>query len=394
MKKILWFVICTFLFLMPISALEVEFNSENIIIYNYDINEVVYEKDSDEVISIASMTKIMTALVLIENINDLDTKVVLNQNHFRGVNPSASVAGFRKGQKVTYRDLLHGILLPSGADAVSALAVEVFGSNERLVEKMNERVKGLGLTHTNFINPVGLDDEGHYSTLREVSIFLMEALKNDTFKKIFTTRKYLTSDKSLTLYSTIVAPLDVINKDADYIIGSKTGYTTDAGRCLSTLLYDDEHNIYYLMVTAHAKNKVEPVMDVINTYEYLVGNYSNHTIVKNGDVVKSIKTKYAKEKEVDVVVSDTVEIFLKNSEFDKSKLVFNYEMPEELNKIMKQDSKIGTLTIFYGDEKIKTMDLLLAEDMNFSFGRFIFKTILPLSLLAIICVLIFKKKHS
>ncbi|MBE6152236.1 MAG: D-alanyl-D-alanine carboxypeptidase [Firmicutes bacterium] len=394
MKKILWFVICTFLFLMPISALEVEFNSENIIIYNYDINEVVYEKDSDEVISIASMTKIMTALVLIENINDLDTKVVLNQNHFRGVNPSASVAGFRKGQKVTYRDLLHGILLPSGADAVSALAVEVFGSNERLVEKMNERVKGLGLTHTNFINPVGLDDEGHYSTLREVSIFLMEALKNDTFKKIFTTRKYLTSDKSLTLYSTIVAPLDVINKDADYIIGSKTGYTTDAGRCLSTLLYDDEHNIYYLMVTAHAKNKVEPVMDVINTYEYLVGNYSNHTIVKNGDVVKSIKTKYAKEKEVDVVVSDTVEIFLKNSEFDKSKLVFNYEIPEELNKIMKQDSKIGTLTIFYGDEKIKTMDLLLAEDMNFSFGRFIFKTILPLSLLAIICVLIFKKKHS
>ena len=290
--------------------------------------------------------------------------------------------------------MLHGILLPSGADAVAALAFEVFGSNERLVEKMNERVKGLGLTHTNFINPVGLDDEGHYSTLKEVSIFLREALKNDIFKQIFTTRKYLTSDKSLTLYSTIVQPLDVINKDVDYIMGSKTGYTTDAGRCLATLLYDEEHGIHYLMITAHAKNKAEPVMDVINTYEYLVDNYSNHTIVKKGDVVKSIKTKYAKEKDVNIIASDTVEMFLKNSNFDKGKLSFNYEIPEELNKIMKQDSKIGTLTIFYDNEKIKTMDLLLAEDMNFSIFRFILKTVLPLSLLAIICVLIFKKKRS
>lgn len=393
MKKVLLFIICLFLSVSSISALELDFNSKNVILYNYDTDEIIYEKDADEVISIASMTKIITALVLIENIDDLDKTVVLTQEHFAGLKEAyASLAGFRLGQKVTYRDLLHGILIPSGAEAVQALAIEVFGSNEALVEKMNGRVKELGLSNTHFINPFGLDAEGHYSTVREVSTFLKEALKNETFKDIYTTRKYLVSDKSITFYSTIVEPLNMINKSANYIKGSKTGFTGDAGRCLSSLAYDEVNGIYYLLVTARALERVEPVIDAVNTYEYLFENYSNHVIVEKDEIVKQVKTRYAKEKEVNIKVSEQVNIFLENSSYDENKITLNYNIPDKIKKILKKDDKVGTLTVLYDGKEVQTVDLLVDQDMHFSIFRLFLNTILPLGALAMVCILIFKKK--
>ena len=392
MRKIVFCFICLFLACSSVSALELDFNSKNVILYNYNTDQVIYEKDADEVISIASMTKIVTALVLIENIDDLNTQLVLTQEHFAGLKEAyASLAGFRLGQKVTYEDLLHGILIPSGAEAVQALAIEVFGSNEALVEKMNFRVKEMGLKDTHFINPFGLDAEGHYSTVREVSIFLKEALKNDIFKRIYTTRKYLVSDYSITLYSTIVEPLNMINKTANYIKGSKTGFTGNAGRCLSSLAYDEVNNIYYLMITARAKERVEPVIDAINTYEYLLENYSEHLIIEQGKTLKQIKTKYAKETEVGVVSSSGVSLFLENSLYDNNKISLQYNVPDKINKVLKKGDKVGTLTVLYDDEEIKTVDLLVGEDMNFSIFRLFFKTFLPLGLLSLICIFIFKR---
>lgn len=393
MKKLLLFITCLFLSITSVSALELEFNSKNIILYNYDTDEVIFEKAADEVISIASMTKIMTSLVLIENIDDLDKEVVLKSKHFAGLKEAyASVAGFRIGQKVTYRDLLYGIIVPSGADAVQTLAIEIFGSNEALVQKMNDRAKELGLNNTHFINPFGLDAKGHYSTVREVSIFLKEALKNEIFKEIFTTRRYLVSDKSITFYSTIVEPLNMINKTGDYIKGSKTGFTGDAGRCLSSLAYDEENDIYYLMITARAGERVEPVIDAINTYEYLFENYSNHIIVKKDEIVKQIKTRYAKEKEVNIKASDDVSLFLENNSYEESKISLNYDVPDKINKILKEDSRVGTLTVLYDGKEIKKIDLLIAQDMHFSILRLFLKTILPLGILALLCILFFKKR--
>jgi len=393
MKKILFGFICLFLTFSSVSALELDFNSKNVILYNYDTDEVIYEKEADEVISIASMTKIVTALVLIENIDDLDTTVVLTPKHFAGLKEAyASLAGFRLGQTVTYEDLLHGILIPSGAEAVQTLAIEVFGSNEALVKKMNERVKEMGLTNTHFINPFGLDAEGHYSTVREVSLFLKEALKNETFKKIYTTRKYLVSDYSITFYSTIVEPLNMINKSANYIKGSKTGFTGDAGRCLSSLAYDEVNDIYYLMITARAKERVEPVIDAVNTYEYLFENYSNHLIIEQGEVLKQLKTKYAKEKSVNVIASEKVSLFLENSNYDEDEISLKYNIPDTINKSLKNGDKVGTLTILYADKEIKTIDVLIEQDLHFSVLRFFLKTILPLGLLSLVCVLIFKRK--
>lgn len=119
MKKFLSLIICFFIGVLNVGALELNLYSNNAVIYNYDLDEVIYEKNADEVISIASMTKIMSAIVLIENINNMDTTVVLNNSHFSGlIGKQASLAGFYVGEKVSYRDLIYGILLPSGAEAV------------------------------------------------------------------------------------------------------------------------------------------------------------------------------------------------------------------------------------------------------------------------------------
>jgi D-alanyl-D-alanine carboxypeptidase len=232
-------------------------------------------------------------------------------------------------------DLIYGILLPSGAEAVQALAIEVFGSNDKLVEKMNEKAVELNLTNTHFVNPFGLDDDGHYSTVKDVALMLKYALKNDFFKEVYTSRKYLSSDKKVTLYSTIVSPLKMINNNASFIKGSKTGFTYDAGRCLASIAYDDENDINYMMITARAKNVVTyPVLDAVNSYQKIFDSFTKKILYKNGDTVTTVKTKYAKEKNIDVVTNESIELFYEIDNFDEAKLTYNIDVPKKITKIL------------------------------------------------------------
>lgn len=379
-----------------VNALEFDLYSNNAILYNYDLDEVLYEKDADEVISVASMTKIMTAIVLLENTDSLDTKIVLTSKHFAGLKElGVSVAGFYQGQTVTYRDLFYGIMLPSGADAVQALAIEIFGSNDKLVKKMNEKASELDLKNTRFVNPYGLDHKEHYSTVREISLILKYALKNETFKEMYTTRKYLTSDTNLTLYSTLVEPLNTIGKSANYIKGSKTGFTYGAGRCLSSLAYDENDDVNYLLVTAGTENiRHYPVLDAINIYETTFNEYTNKIILKNNEVVTKIKTKYAKEKEVNLVIKEDIKLFIEEKNFDENKISYTYKTPDKITKILKSGEKIGSVTISYDGNEIKTSDLYLENDMHFSIFRFLTNIILPIGLLVTICVLVFIRTNQ
>lgn len=392
MKKFLLFIISCFVGILNVSAMELNLYSNNVIIYNYDLDEVIYEKNADEVISVASLTKIVSTIVLIENIDSLDTTVVLNNNHFKGlIEQNASMAGFYVGENVTYRDLIYGAILPSGAEAVQTLAIEVFGSNDKLVEKMNEKALELNLTNTHFENPFGLDDDSHYSTVKDIATVLKYALKNDFFKEVYTSRKYLTSDRKITLYSTIVSPLKAIGEYASFIKGSKTGFTYDAGRCLSTLAYDDVNDINYLMVSAQAPNIVTyPVIDAINAYENVFESFSKKMLYQNGEVVTKVKTKYAKEKEIDVVIHEDFELFYEIDNFDEEKLTYDIEIPKEITKLITSKEQIGVLHIYYDNEEIKTMPLFLKDDMQFSLLRFFSNIILPLTLLALLVVTILK----
>ena len=162
------------LLLIPFKVWGLEINSSNAILYNLNDGEVLMEKQADEKVKIASLTKIMTALVAIENIDNLNKVVKIPEEGLVGlVEANASVAGFKVNDEVTYLDLLYGVLLPSGADAVQTLAYYIAGGNDEFVKLMNDKAKELGLNDTHFSNPTGLNSDNHYSSVRDMGLILL-----------------------------------------------------------------------------------------------------------------------------------------------------------------------------------------------------------------------------
>lgn len=383
------------LFLFPlnfVSADEIEdISSKNVILYNLNDDSVLYEKDSNNVTLIASMTKIMTSIVALENIKDLDETVVLNDSIFNSLSSDLSMAGFKRNEKVTYRDLIYGALLPSGADATHSLAIFISGSEESYVKLMNEKAKELGLENTHFTNTIGIEtsDNMHYSTVKDIAILLKYCLKNDSFKEIFMNDKYVTSDGLITLKSTKSKIANKYNMDLSFIKGSKTGYTKKAGLCLASI--SSYNDVNYLLVTAGAStendNKINHFLDAKRIYTYYFDNYSYKKILKKGKVIKKIKTKY--DEEIVLKASENVIKYLKN-DVKENDLKYVYEGKTVLDKNIKKGDKIGKYVIKYKDKKLYEEDVLSPKTVKFKL-KYKYKIIILIIITTIIFIKLFTK---
>lgn len=392
MKKILSLIIIFILFIGKINALELNISSESAILYNLDSGEVLYEKNSDEVRQIASLTKIMTALVTIENVDNLDKQVILTKEDFAGlIEANAVQAGFTNGEVVTYKDLLYGLLLPSGADAAKAIARNVGGSEENFINKMNEKAKELNLKNTKFSTVIGLDDKNNYSTAKEVSIIFKEALKNKTFKEIITTKEYQTSDGKLTFKSTIQSNAKRYEIDIPYVLGGKTGTTSGAGLCLATIAKANDVN--YMLVTLGAlydKKAPHNIEDAKIVYDYFIENYSNKIIVDKDKSFKKIKVKYSNVEEINLYPNKSITKYLENN-YNKDDIKLIYNGKKELTPLNKKEEKLGTLKIYYQDKLIDTQNIILNENINFNIISFIKEEIVIISIVLILLILIIIK---
>ena len=226
-KRIIKILFLCFLLIDVIYADSLDLVSEKYILYNLTENKVMMEKDSNVKTDIASLTKIMTIIVSIENITDFDEKVEITGEMLDPIEWDVSVAGFRRGEELTYNDLLYGAMLPSGADATNALAISTAGSFDEFIALMNKKVSDLGLKNTKFSNVVGLYDEDNYSSAYDMAQILIYSLKNPKFKEVFETKTYVASNGK-----ELKATLNHYGKDVDVslITGSKTGYIEKAGR--------------------------------------------------------------------------------------------------------------------------------------------------------------------
>ena len=392
MKKILSLIIIFILFIGKINALELNISSESAILYNLDSGEVLYEKNSDEVRQIASLTKIMTALVTIENVDNLDKQVILTKEDFAGlIEANAVQAGFTNGEVVTYKDLLFALLLPSGADAAKAIARNVGGSEENFINKMNEKAKELNLKNTKFSTVIGLDDKNNYSTAKEVSIIFKEALKNKTFKEIITTKEYQTSDGKLTFKSTIQSNAKRYEIDIPYVLGGKTGTTNGAGLCLATIAKANDVN--YMLVTLGAlydKKAPHNIEDAKIVYDYFIENYSNKIIVDKDKPFKKIKVKYSNVEEINLYPNKSITKYLENN-YNKDDIKLIYNGKKELTPLNKKEEKLGTLKIYYQDKLIDTQNIILNENISFNIISFIKEEIVIISIVLILLILIIIK---
>ena len=259
-----------------VTKLTKEINSKSAILLDLASEQVLAEKFSTEKIFPASLTKIMTALVVIENFDDLENAIVMpNDMYTYLVEQNASVAGFMAGEEVKIIDLLHGVLLPSGADACLSLARFVSGNEQAFAKKMTDRAHELGAVNTNFVNSTGLHDDNHYTTVKDLSVILTYALKNETFRKIFTTNTYTTSPTNmhqygLTMSNTTFKAFERGGIENKYVKGGKTGFTGEACLCLATLAQKNGRE--YILITVGAGSStsskgVQHVQDAVYIYD-------------------------------------------------------------------------------------------------------------------------------
>ncbi len=244
---------------------------------NRETGSALAENNSAQRIYPASLTKIMTAVLAIEHTKDLNSTITLPYGFFeRLYEEGASMAGFAPGEEVTYRDLLYGILLPSGAECCMAFAEGISGSEEAFTGLMNQKAEALGMKNTHFCNCTGLHSPGHYSTVEDIAILLRYALENQDFRRAFTSSFYTTVStgqhpQGFTFYSSMFRHLDGTVVPGGKILGGKTGFTDEAGLCLASLA--EVNGTEYILVTAKANGTLdtEPfhILDAINVYNQI-----------------------------------------------------------------------------------------------------------------------------
>lgn len=253
------------------------------VLINRDTGEILMDMDGGERIYPASLTKIMTAIVAIEHTDDFTQRVTVEKNVFEDLcEKDASMAGFEPGEEVSLRDLLYGILLPSGAECCLTYARHIAGTEAAFVDLMNQKAEELGMCRTHFSNTTGLHEENHYTTAEDMAALLQYALSNETFREAFTSKTYDVEPtnihpKGICLQSTLSKGIEEIKMEgkameAEMILGGKTGYTDEAGLCLASLAEISGQE--YILVTAGAAGSHQTesynILDALEVYQRLL----------------------------------------------------------------------------------------------------------------------------
>lgn len=251
--------------------------SPHAILVCLDDQAILMQKKSEQKIYPASLTKIMTVIVALENLPNVQEKIKLPNSIFQELyNADATMAGFQPDEKVRAIDLLYGALLPSGAECCIGLANQIAGSEQKFVRMMNQKAADLGMNNTNFHNATGLHDENHYTSVKDLAVLLDYALQNDSFREIFTSFRHSTQSTNkhpdgITFNSTMLEKLNDPSRIGGKILGGKTGYTDEAGLCLASLAKVGGKE--YILVTAGAKGNYKSeqynITDAFTVYNSL-----------------------------------------------------------------------------------------------------------------------------
>jgi len=253
-----------------------EIYSRRALLIELETGRILYRKEPAQPDYPASLTKMMTILLAIENLPDPDVKVTLPAEIFPSLyQMNASMAGFQPGDTPTVRELLYGTMLPSGAECAIALGRAVAGADEAFVAMMNARAAELGMSRTQFKNCTGLHEEGHVSTAEDMACLLTYALRLPAFRELFTTAEYTTSPTSyypagIQLRSTMFRQLSTpsLCEGRGELLGGKTGYTGEAGQCLASLAVIDGREYILITLGAGDGSLAEPwhILDAQHIY--------------------------------------------------------------------------------------------------------------------------------
>lgn len=279
-------------------------------------NKVLYKKEENKKMYPASTTKILTAILVLENCN-LNDVVTSSYNAIMSVPEGYSIAKIQIGEQLTVEQLLELLLVYSANDAANVLAEYVGGSTDSFVAMMNTKINELGLTDSHFTNPYGLHDENHYTTAHDLAVIMQYCLKNENFRKIAgqascaipATNLY--GPRSFDSTNELLIPGNPYYYK--YLTTGKTGFTSPAKECLVSSAYRDDLEL--ICVVLGSDNRF---FDTRTIYEYGYENYSIKNIANENDVITNIKVSNATKntKNLDLLICEPIYALVKNSDFD------------------------------------------------------------------------------
>jgi D-alanyl-D-alanine carboxypeptidase len=336
MRKYVLMIVLALCCVTPAKALEVSAHSA--ILMDGDSGQVLYEKDPDERSLIASTTKIMTALVTLEQAELAETVEIPEE----AVGIEGSSMYLKAGEQLTVEDLLYGMMLSSGNDAAVALALYVSGSIEDFAAAMNEKARELGLSNAHFANPNGLDSQENYASARDLAYLAAAAMENPDFYRIVSAKSYQCAGHDLTNHNKLLWQYDGA-------VGIKTGYTKQAGRILVGCAERNGRRL--ISVTIHAPDDWQDHKAML---DYGFSQYQEQVLVQEGQLLGSVPVISGQAAETAVLAGGTVRAYVLTGEVPEVKLY----LPEFVYAPVEADAVLGSATILIGEKSVGEIPLL------------------------------------
>ena len=308
MKKIVFILISlfSFIFIKNVSAVEMEISAKSAILVDFNTGKVLYSKNEYEPLAMASMTKVMSMLLIMEKIDDGSLKY---DDIVEISTESSSMGGsqifLNPGDKYKVIDLLKGVAMASANDAVVALAEKTYGSKEHFIEAMNKKAESLGLKNTHFVNVHGLDEEGHYSSAYDMSVMARELLKHEKildFTRVY--EEYLTKPDGSQIW---LVNTNKLVRFYDGVDGLKTGFTQNAGYCLTAT--GKKNNLRLISVVMGEESIEKRSSDTVKLLNYGFNTFKVNLIKNKSEILGKVNVQKGKKENVDVVlVNDLIEL--------------------------------------------------------------------------------------
>lgn len=334
--------------------------AKSAILIERDTGTVLYNKNSDEKLPPASMTKIMTLILVMEAIDEGSLKM---DEKVRASEYAASMGGsqifLEPGEEMTVNELLKGVAIASGNDASVALAERIAGSEEEFVKQMNTKSKQIGLKNTQFKNTTGLPAEGHYSTAEDMALMARELLKHEEITEY--TSKYDDYLRKGTDNEFWLVNTNKLVKFYPGVDGLKTGFTREAMYCLTaTAKKNDMRVIAVVMGAETPKNRNASISSML---DYAFNHYETESLYKRYQSVDQLRMIRAQQPTIDVVTSESVSVLKKKGEkIENVKANISYH--KDLSLPFKSGQEIGVLTVTSNDKKLSESTLIVKDDVK------------------------------
>lgn len=354
MKKVICFFICVCFMMQSVVVFaegntDLGLNAKSAILMEESTGNILYESNPDERLPIASVTKVMTMLLIMEAVDSgkisLDDMVTVSEN---AMSYGGSTMFLETGEQLTVNDMLKGIAVASANDGCVAMAEHLAGSESAFVDMMNEKAKDLGMENTHFMNTNGLDEDDHYSSARDVAIMSRELMKHETIFNYTSIWMDTLRGGKFQLANT-----NKLIRFYDGANGLKTGSTSKALCCLSAAA--KRNDMQLIAVVLGAPTSAERFASAKSLLDYGFANYEVNTQITAGDEVQKIAVEKGVDKEVGVVAGDSCSTLVKKGQEDN--ITKEIKIDETITAPIEAGQKIGTMTISRDGEVIADIDL-------------------------------------